>query len=303
MGAAMSPSGRGGVVGDVAAAPGAERAEKRKRTPHRYAAMNLPKLPRTLALAALTLSLTAGLRAEGPAEATLRDHVDAAVPAHLGIEELRVRLVGSPATKAKAELTLRAAETLYVETAKNPELKPIAAELTADLRAQEPKALRLLKVVTPEGSVTKPLHFDFSVGAGGSGLGLVDGKKFQVFGRPRAEFPVEAVAADTAEGQAVIAAWEKSVADYNLALKTHESRTRTDRNTGLLEKVGGQATRIWDHVRGGGTVQPATENAGTAAPQAKPATPENSPAKGEAKDKAGDTLKHLGGILGTFGAR
>jgi hypothetical protein len=74
--------------------------------------MNLPKLPRSLVLAALSLSLAAGLRADGPAEATLRDHVDATVPAHLTIEQLHVRLVGSPATKAKAEITLRAAETL-----------------------------------------------------------------------------------------------------------------------------------------------------------------------------------------------
>jgi hypothetical protein len=74
--------------------------------------MNFPKLPRSLVLAALSLSLAAGLRADGPAETTLRDHVDATVPAHLTIEQLHVRLVGSPATKAKAEITLRAAETL-----------------------------------------------------------------------------------------------------------------------------------------------------------------------------------------------
>ncbi len=265
--------------------------------------MNLPKLPRTLALAALTLSLTAGLRAEGPADPALRDHVDAAVPAHLTIEALDVRLAGKPATKAKAELTLRAAEPLYVETIKTPERRVIAAELTADLRQQEPKSLRILEVRTAEGAVTRPLNFDFSVAAGGGTLGPIDGKKFLVFGRPRAEFPAEAVAADTAEGQAAIADWEKSVADYNQALKTHESRTRTDRNTGLLEKVGGQATKIIGIVRGGGTVQPAPENAGAAAPQAKPATPENTPAKGEAKDHAGDALKRFGSLLGSVGVR
>lgn len=300
MGVAMSPSWRGGVVTGVAAAPGADRAETKKRTPHRFAAMNLPKLPRTLALAALALSLTAGLRAGESAEATLRDHVDAAVPAHLTIEALNVRLVGNPATKAKAELTLRAAETLYVETVQAPERKAIAAELTADLRQQEPKALRILKVSTAEGAVTKPLHFDFSVAGGGTTLGPVDGKKFQVFGRPRAEFPAEAVAADTAEGRAAIAAWEKSVADYNLALRTHESRTRTDRNKGMLDKGVDQATKIWDRVRGGGAAQPAAENVGTAAPSQPAAT---APAKGDSKDQAGDALKRFGGILGSLGAR
>jgi hypothetical protein len=264
--------------------------------------MNFPKLPRSLVLAALSLSLAAGLRADGPAEATLRDHVDATVPAHLTIEQLHVRLVGSPATKAKAEITLRAAETLYVETIKAPERKVIAAELTADLRQQEPKALRILKVSTPEGSVTKPLNFDFSVAAGAAGpaLGKIDGKKFLVFGQPRAEFPAEAVAADTAEGQAAIAAWEKSVADYNQALKTHESRARTDRNKGMLDKGVDQATKIWDRVRGGGAAQPAAENVGTAAPSQPAAT---APAKGDSKDQAGDALKRFGGILGSLGAR
>ena len=281
--------------------------------------MHLPMLPRSLALAALALSLAAGLRADGPAEAALRDHVDAAVPAHLAMEALNIRLVGSPATKAKAELTLRAAETLYVETAKAPALKSVPAELTPDLRAQEPKALRLLKVVTPEGAVTKPLHFDFSVAPGGNGLGKIDGKKFLVFGQPRAEFAADAVAEDTLEGQAAVAAWEKSVADYNLALKTHASRVRTDRNTGLLEKGVSQATQIWGLVRGGngmteaapkvlGPAAPAEPGAGPvpaemAVPPAKPAAPDTQPAQGEAKDRTGETLKRLGGVLGALGVR
>ena len=272
--------------------------------------MHLPMLPRSLALAALALSLAAGLRADGPAEAALRDHVDAAVPAHLAMEALNIRLVGSPATKAKAELTLRAAETLYVETAKAPALKSVPAELTPDLRAQEPKALRLLKVVTPEGAVTKPLHFDFSVAPGGNGLGKIDGKKFLVFGQPRAEFAADAVAEDTLEGQAAVAAWEKSVADYNLALKTHASRVRTDRNKDTARELINQGLQVLDRVQG--NPGPAAGGIGkllesrTAAPvntATNTAGPASTKAIGETKEAVGDALKRFSGLLGAFGSR
>jgi hypothetical protein len=272
--------------------------------------MNFPKLPRSLVLAALSLSLAAGLRADGPAEATLRDHVDATVPAHLTIERLQLRLVGSPATKAKAELTLRAAETLYVETAKAPEVKPIAAELTPDLRQQEPKALRILKVSTPEGAVTKPLNFDFSVTAGGNGLGQIDGKKLLVFGLPRAEFPADAVTADTAEGRAAITAWEKAVADYNVKLKTHESRVRTDRNKDTARELINHGLQVLDRVHGNpgpaaGGIGKLLENRIAAPVNAatNAAAPASTKAIGETKEAAGDALKRFGGLLGAFGSR
>jgi len=158
-------------------------------------------------------------------------------------------------------------------------------------------------VKTAEGAVTNPLNFDFSVAAGGGTLGPIDGKKFLVFGRPRAEFPAEAVAADTAEGQAAIAAWEKSVADYNQALKTHESRTRTDRNKEMVHTGVGQATKIFEivcRVR-----QPAPGNTGTGVTPVKPATLENTPAvdKGDTKDQVGEVLKKVGSRLGSAGVR
>lgn len=276
--------------------------------------MNSSKLSLPLALAALALALTLTIRADNPAESTLRDHVDAQVPAHLAIESLNIRTIGTPAVKAKVELTLRAAENLYSETARQPDLKAVAAELTPDLRKQEPKALRVLKVVTAEGAVTKPLNFDFSVTATANGLALgkVDGKKFASFGQPRSEFAADCVAEDTLDGKAEIARWEKSVADYSQALKTHESRTRADRNKETAREVLNKGLQVLDRVKGGnggaasgigevlGSVAGAPANTST---ETNTAAPASANSKSQPKEKVADAVKRIGGLLGTFGTR
>ena len=65
--------------------------------------MKTPRLARHLALAALAFNLALPrLAADGLSEDTLRDHVDAQVPAYLKIRSLTTKVLGDPAVKVKA---------------------------------------------------------------------------------------------------------------------------------------------------------------------------------------------------------
>lgn len=212
--------------------------------------MKTSRLFRHLALSALTLSLSlkGWANPENLTAAALRDHVDAQVPAYLKIHSLSTRVLGNPPTKVKAELELAAAETLYRETVQEPALKSVATELTADLRTVRPRALRLLKVVTREGSVSRPMNFDFPVV--GPMPGPIPVRIFESFGLPRTRFAADAVAEDTEEGRSALTAFEAGVRNYNDAVTGLDRRTATDRmlknTTGLVDK----GLTVYDRVTG-----------------------------------------------------
>ena len=217
--------------------------------------MKTRRLTRSLALAALALSLTlTGVAAGGLTDAALRDHVDAQVPAYLKIRSLNTKVLGNPALKVKAELELEAAETLYAESAQGPALKSVATELTGDLRAEQPKPLRLLKVVTREGAVTKRLNFDFTVTVTteGATLGSINPRLFESFGRPRTDFAAEAVAEDTAEGGRALAVFAAEVKNYNDAVAKLDRRAGTDRMLKNSTSVVDRGLTIYEKVTGQG---------------------------------------------------
>lgn len=229
-------------------------------------------LPRILTLASLTLGLALAARSETSTGDRLRDQVDVSVPAHLAIESFHHDLVGDPAVKVKLAITLRAAETLYTLVTHQPKVQAITSALTDDLRARQPKELRILKVTLAEGAVSKVMHLDATVSSSPADLrmGPLATNKFTNLGRPRSDFDADLLTEDSPEGIARIGSWNREVDDFNKVLKSHDGQIKRGKiveNAGLF--VGGimPITNIINSIKGKSRQEPAPE---TVAPAVAP---------------------------------